>query len=186
MTSTTSPASGVSAEMPPPPTARRGGLPRPRPASERHGTVKACPAAPLALPDDAPGATIRSPMEWKDVVYDSASACTFRPPAPRKLPLLVYFHHASARLLCRQLRHAPASTPPASASPPSSPPSCSPPTTASPRRSTTPSPSSPGSGMFLTLPLHGFSVFEPNVAVGELVRVELRWFVHGGAAAPAT
>ena len=96
MSSTASPASGVSGEVPPPHVVEHClGIVQ----LLSDGTVKRAPAA-LVLPDpdgaplpsaDAPGA-----VRWKDVVYDETHNLSLRmfvPPAGAgKVPVLVYFH----------------------------------------------------------------------------------------------
>ncbi|RCV09567.1 hypothetical protein SETIT_2G039900v2 [Setaria italica] len=97
MPPTTSPASGVSGEMPPPNVVENC-LGHVQLLSD--GTVKRA-QAPLVLPDDTPPvpcADAPAAVRWKDVVYDETydvlSLRVYVPSAAgaKKLPVLVYFH----------------------------------------------------------------------------------------------
>ncbi|CAD6221078.1 unnamed protein product [Miscanthus lutarioriparius] len=103
MSSTTSPASGVSGKVPLPHVVEDClGLVQ----LLSDGTVKRAPAT-LVLPDDAPPPDDdAAPVRWKDVVYDEARNLSLRMYVPSaagaaveggaetklKLPVLVYFH----------------------------------------------------------------------------------------------
>ncbi|KAJ1287836.1 hypothetical protein BS78_02G041300 [Paspalum vaginatum] len=101
MSRTTSPASGVSGEVRPPPHVVEDCLGIFQLLSD--GTVKRAPA-PLVLPDDgAPLPSADAPaVRWKDVVYDEDRGLSLRMFVPsagagdgggaEKLPVLVYFH----------------------------------------------------------------------------------------------
>jgi acetyl esterase/lipase len=105
-TTTTSPASGVSGEAPPPRIVEDClGLVQ----LMSDGTVKRAPASHVLLPDDEPAPPClasadddAAPVRCKDVVYDEARNLSLRMYVPssragnggaeKKLPVLVYFH----------------------------------------------------------------------------------------------
>nr|CAB3451983.1 unnamed protein product [Digitaria exilis] len=92
MSSTTSPASGVSGELPPPPHVVEDCLGFIQLFSD--GTVKRAPAPLVLLPNDDDTSAVR----WKDVIYDETHNLSLRMYVPpfagdeTKLPVLVYFH----------------------------------------------------------------------------------------------